>query len=126
MEIYNSGTNVVSLDGWSLTDQYTNLTRWPFPSGTTINPGQFLLVWLDGQSNQSVAGALHAGFRVPPDTGSLALVFPLNSRPTVLDYLNYAALPADRSLGRFPDGQAGQPQIFYFTTPGATTSTSGS
>ena len=119
-EIYNSGTNTVSLNDWFLTDNFTNLTRWAFPPNTTISPGQMLVVWLDGQPDQTAPDALHAGIRVPPDTGSLALIFPLNSRPTVLDYVNYAAVPSDRSFGLFPDGRPGPRQVFYFTTPGAT------
>jgi hypothetical protein len=118
VELYNSGTNAVNLNGWFLTDNYTNLTHWAFPSNTAINPGGFLIVWLDGQPNQTTANALHTSFRVPTGTGSLALVFPINSQPTVLDYVNYAALPADRSFGLYPDGQTSARQIFYITTPG--------
>jgi len=122
VELYNSGTNTVILNGWFLTDSYANLTRWPFPENTAINPGEFLIVWLDGQPNQTTAGALHTTFRIPTGTGTLALIFPLNSQPTVLDYVNYAALPADRSYGPYPDGRATPRQVFYFTTPGGTNS----
>ena len=48
------------------------------------------------------------------------MVFPFNSQATVLDYVNYTALPADRSYGSYPDGQASRRQIFYFATPGGT------
>ncbi|PYM12678.1 MAG: hypothetical protein DME18_10795, partial [Verrucomicrobia bacterium] len=120
MEIYNSGTNTVSLNGWYLTDNYTNLTRWAFPANAMISPGQFLLVWLDGQPQQTTVDALHTSFGISPDTGSLALVFPLNSQPTVLDNVNYSAIPADRSYGLFPDAQPGRREVFYFSTPGGT------
>jgi len=120
VELYNSGTNTVNLNGWFLTDSFTNLTRWAFPADTAINPGEYLIVWLDGQPNQTTASAPHTTFRIPTGTGSLALVFPFNSQATVLDYVNYAALPADRSYGLYPDGNASPRQIFYFTTPGGT------
>ena len=120
MELYNSGTNAVNLTGWFLTDNYTNLTRWAFPANTIINPQQFLVVWLDGQPSQTTASAPHTAFRAPSGTGSLALVFPFNSQPAVLDYVDYAELPADRSYGFYPDGKPGPRQIFYFTTPGGT------
>jgi hypothetical protein len=120
VELYNAGTNTVSLNGWHLSDNYTNLPLWPFPPGTSISPGGFLLVWLDGEPGESTAGALHANFRLSPTNGSLALVFPLESKPTVLDYLNYRLTPADQSVGFHPDGDAGPRQTFYFPTPGAT------
>jgi hypothetical protein len=69
VELYNSGSTALALDGFYLSDSYTNLTRWAFPAGTTINPGQFRLVWLDAQPAQTGAGELHASFRIPPKTG---------------------------------------------------------
>ena len=32
IELYNSDTNVISLNGYFLSDNFTNLGRWPFPS----------------------------------------------------------------------------------------------
>ncbi len=118
MELYNSGTSPVSLDGWDLADNYTNLARWPFPTNATIAPGQFLVVWADGDAAQSTASEWHTSFRLPPENGSIALVFPMNGQPTVLDYANYRNT-SGRSLGFYPDGQAGRRQSFYSPTPGA-------
>lgn len=120
IELYNTGTTTVSLNGWYLSDSYTNLPRWPFPANASIGPGQFLLVWLDGEPGESTAGALHASFRISPTNGSVALVFPQNSKPTILDYLNYDLTTADRSIGFHPDGEAGPRQTFFFPTPGGT------
>jgi hypothetical protein len=126
VEIYNAGTESVSLNGWHLSDNYTNLARWAFPPGAGIGPGQFLLVWLDGEPgeagglDEAGAGALHANFRISPTNGSVALVFPLHATPTVLDYLNYHLPAADQSLGFHPDGEPGPRQTFFFPTPGAT------
>ena len=120
VELYNAGTNTVSLSGWYLSDSYTNLPRWAFPANVSISPGQFLLVWLDGEPGESTVSDLHTSFRISPTNGSLALVFPLNSTPTILDYLNYDLAQPDRSLGFHPDGEAGPRQTFFVPTPGAT------
>jgi hypothetical protein len=120
VEIYNAGTNTISLDGWHLSDNYTNLPLWAFPPDASIGPGQFLLVWLDGEPGETTAGALHASFRISPTNGSVALAFPLNSRPAVLDYINYNLAASDRSVGFHPDGEPGPREIFFFPTPGAT------
>lgn len=118
-EFYNSGDTAISLAGWHLTDNFSNLSRWAFPQGATIGPKQFLLVWLDGAAEQSTAAVPRASFRIPTANGSLALVFPFGGQPTVLDYLNYTTPGADRSLGFYPDGQAGPRQSFFNATPGA-------
>lgn len=120
VELFNSGTTPVGLDGWHLTDNFTNLIKWAFPAGVAIGAGQHLLVWLDGEPGETTAGSLHASFRIPPDTGSVALVFPFNSQPTVLDYVTYTQAVPDRSIGLHPDGQPGRRETFFFTTPGGT------
>jgi hypothetical protein len=119
VEIYNGESGTVDLDGFYLTDTFTDLTRWAFPAGTTVAAGQTLLVWLDGEAAESTANELHASFRLPPDAGSLALVEIINAQPTVVDYLTYELIPADRSYGSFPDGQSAQRQVLYNATPGA-------
>ena len=48
IELHNSGTNAVNLDGWYLTDNGNNLTKWRFPA-TNINAGAFLIVFADGK-----------------------------------------------------------------------------
>ncbi|MGC8887034.1 MAG: lamin tail domain-containing protein, partial [Verrucomicrobiia bacterium] len=120
VELYNSDTNAIDLSSFYLTDDYSNLTKWTFPSGTVINPGQFMVVWLDGQESQSTNANLHASFRISPSTGSIALVMPIYGEYKVLDYLNYTALLPDQSYGDGPDGQHFYRQKFYYPTPGST------
>ncbi|MBL9167603.1 MAG: lamin tail domain-containing protein [Verrucomicrobiales bacterium] len=119
LELYNSGSSAISLKGWHLTDSYTDLTRWAFPTNTILNPGQFLIVWLDAEPEESTPSSPHASFRPSPESGSLALVFPLQGQPAVLDYLNYQGIRADASIGYHPDGQTGPRRSFFFPTPGS-------
>jgi hypothetical protein len=116
IELYNAGTAAVNLDGWYLSDSVTNLTRWAFPSTATIQPGQRLIVWLDAQIGNS---QLHASFRAAAQTGTIALVAPFDGAPTVIDSVNYAGVPNDRSIGRYPDGDNTGFELFYNSTPGA-------
>jgi hypothetical protein len=123
VELYNSGNTTLTLDGFHLSDSYTNLTRWAFPTGTTIGPGAFRIVWLDAQPAQTGAGELHASFRIPSEHGSIALVQVANNRTSIVDYLNYNILGADRSYGAYPDGTPTKRTKFYIPTPGASNST---
>jgi hypothetical protein len=118
IELYNPGNATVFLNGFYLTDDFGNLTKWPFPAGASIAPGQRLVVWLDGELAETSGGELHANFRPAPAAGSVALVGRFNNVPSVLDYLTYESLPAGFSFGAFPEGQAIWREYFYKATPG--------
>ena len=127
IELYNPSTNSVSLRGLYLANNYTDLAQWPFPTNAVIGARQFLVVFADGLTNLSTTNELHAGFVLPTTSGSLALSrFATNAQAQVLDYLDYANLPANCSYGSFPDGQSFVRQVFYQPTPGATNTGSGS
>jgi hypothetical protein len=118
IELYNPSTNEVSLNGLYLADNYTNLGQWPFPSEALISPGQFLVIFADGQTNLSTSTELHASFLLPAAGGSLALSRFTNGEYQVLDYLNDTNVPPDYSYGSFPDGQSFARQVFFQPTPG--------
>lgn len=119
IELYNAGSKLIDLTGLYLTDSYTNLLRWSFPSNTVMREGQYLLIWADGESNQTSAAELHANFRLIPSTGEVALVRMDLGQPTVLDYIDYANLAPGQSLGYSPDGTPGKRRIFMPPTPAA-------
>src|SRR5204863_3382624 len=73
IELYNSGTNAISLDGYALANNYSNLNQWAFPNGTIINPGEFKVLFADGQPGQSSGTELHTSFRLDATNGSIVL-----------------------------------------------------
>lgn len=123
VELYNGGSNVLSLDGYYLSDSYTNLTNWAFPAGTTIAPGH-KIVWLDGHAGETAGDEIHTSFAIGNPSGSIALsrLIPEQEQPQIVDYLNYNGLAPDLSYGDLPDGQPFTRQVFYGPTP-ATTNT---
>jgi hypothetical protein len=118
IELYNTSTNTVSLDGLYLTDTYTNYTKWPFPPGSSIGPTQFLVIFCDGETGETSGSEYHTSFRLTAASGSVALSRLYTNAPQVLDYVNYAGLHSDRSYGSFPDGQPFDRQEFIYLTPG--------
>jgi hypothetical protein len=110
----------VPVDGLYLSANYTNLTAWAFPAGSSINPKAFKIIFADGQATLSRPTELHANFVLPKESGSLALSRLYNGQPQVLDFINYEALPSNHSYGSFVDGQSFKRQQFYFATPGGT------
>jgi hypothetical protein len=120
LELYNPTTNTVSLSGLYLANSYSNLTAWVFPAGAAINPGQFKVIFADGQTNLSTLSELHTSFILPSGAGSLALSRWYNSQPQVLDYITYTNLTPNHSYGSWPDGQSFVRLEFFFPTPGGT------
>ncbi len=120
IELYNPGAAALSLNGYFLSDTYTNLGKWAFPSNAVVPAGGFLLVWCDGQTNQTVAGAPHANFRLASGAGQVALSRTVNSAIQIVDYLTYTNLPSNWSYGDLPDAQPFYRGTMFHYTPGAT------
>ncbi len=120
IELFNPGTNSVSLNGLYLSDNYTNFNQWPFLTGAVIRPGQFLVIFADGQTNLSTTNELHTSFTLAALSGSLALSRFDSGSYQVLDYINYTNLLPGYSYGSFPDGQSFVRQVFAHATPGGT------
>jgi Lamin Tail Domain/CotH kinase protein/Putative Ig domain len=118
VELYNGSSADLNISGYFLADNYTNLTQWAFPTGTVIGPGQFLLVWLDGELQESSPAELHAGFRAAPAVGSVVLSRG-QSLDKVVDYLNYSVPVMGRSYGSFPDGAVSGRRLLAIPTPAA-------
>ena len=75
VEIYNPGTDSVSLLDWCLTDSASNLTKWRFPD-VTLGAKEFLLVWASNKNRTNPAAPLHTNFALSNGGEYLALVRP--------------------------------------------------
>ena len=75
IEIYNPTNQAFDLEGWYLTDDADNLTRWEFPS-VQIEAGRFKIVFASGKDRDDPDGELHTNFKLSGSDGFLALVEP--------------------------------------------------
>ena len=112
VEILNRAGSVVDFGGLFLSDNPANLTKWEFPAGTTVQPGETVLVWADEDGSQ---GPLHANFKLSGSGEEIFLTAPDGS--TVLDSIQFGEQLDDVSTGRFFDGQSAW-VTFYAPTPG--------
>lgn len=119
VELFNSGTNDLSLDGFYLANNYTNIAQWAFPPGLTVPAGQFRVFFVDGQPQLSTGTFIHASFRLDATNGAIVLSQLTDYGLRITDYINYTNLAANVSYGSYPDGQLFDRQHFYFVTPGA-------
>src|ERR1041385_4552205 len=75
IELQNGTAAPVTLAGWRLTDNPTNLTKWTFPA-TNIPAGGFLIVFASEKNRATTGAQFHTNFQLDNDGGSLALVAP--------------------------------------------------
>ncbi|NIS49811.1 MAG: hypothetical protein GWN94_01635, partial [Phycisphaerae bacterium] len=85
IEIYNPTDTTVSLDGWYLTDSDVILTKWPFPDGNQLDPGEFMIIFASQKTYAEnplnypyldPAGYYHTNFELNKAGDYLALVAP--------------------------------------------------
>ena len=60
IELYNKSDNAIPLDGYYLSDDGKDLTKWAFPD-IAIPASDYLIIWTDGDETQS---GLHANFKL--------------------------------------------------------------
>ncbi len=107
VELYNHGSQPVSLLGYYLSDRFDDPAKWAFPD-VTIAPGAYLIVFLSGRA--STATELHASFSVSDtDDGCIlyrAETFAADRIPVAADWKENV------SIGRAADGS-----LVYYAYP---------
>ena len=101
IEVYNDSAESVDYGRIQLIDE--NDLPWIGPAGTSLDPGQFLLVYADG----SLAGGVHAPFSLDGDGDSIVLK--VDGYP--VDRIATGDFIEDASWARFPDGGTWAPTI---------------
>ena len=100
LEIYNPGADTVNLLGLHLSDNFNSPTKWELPD-TILFPGEYLLIWTDGQDEQ---GPLHAGFRLAGGGEEIGIFGSYEAGYSPIDTLSFGPQSTDISFGRYPDG----------------------
>jgi len=98
IELYNTSNTEVSLSGWVLSDNPDNLTKWDFPTNTSIPAFGYIIIWADEDSSQ---GPLHANFKLSAAGEQLLLIN--NTGNTVQD-ISFGQQEADKGYARSPNG----------------------
>jgi hypothetical protein len=110
VEFFSTANTARDLSQHWLSDNDALPHRWRIPDGTSLAPGAFLIVFLDGEPFE---GSLHAAFRFTG--GTLTLRAPDDA---VVDVLTVGTPDADVSVGRAPDGSENVTTL-ALPTPGA-------
>ena len=122
IELYNVGTEDVSLAGYGLSDDETEPYLWVLPD-VSLPPRGYLLIWCSGKDRVTPANPegpeknaqpiSHTNFRL---ASGGERIFLNDQHGAIADELNFPSQSPDHSFGRSPDG-TGEFQYLVFPTP---------
>lgn len=118
LELHNRGPQPVALDGLFLSTNVANLAASGFPAGAVLQPGEFRVVFADGEPMTSTNGDWTAAFTLPKPGGVVLLARAEGNVMRVIDHLAYGTVKPNHSFGAYPDGQAIDRREFSRATPG--------
>lgn len=122
IEIYNASAVPINLNGWFLTDNPTNLTRWRFP-GVVLLPDKYIVVFASAKDRTNDMAHLHTNFRLDARGSYLALVNPATN--VISEFSpGYPKQSTDVSYGRVR-GEPATRGYFQRATPGRPNAISG-
>jgi hypothetical protein len=98
VELYNGNNFSLNLNGYYLSDNENEFTKWTFPN-VTIPANGYLIVWCDTAGNSQTG--LHTTYRLSADQEEVYLTDPTN---TVIDAVHYVNMPSDKGFARVPNG----------------------
>jgi hypothetical protein len=101
IEIYNSSESPVWIDDIYLTDDFDEPLKWKIDGPHKMQPGSFLIIWMDGQSLQ---GVFHAPFKLKFEGEQVAITQIIGSEIVWIDSISYGPVPLNTTLGRINDG----------------------
>ena len=118
IELFNAGQEAIDIGGLYITDKLTIPDLWKipesYPDSTTLQSGDFLILWADDQPEQ---GILHIGLKIDKDGEEIGLFQELEEDMILLDSVSFSLVDSDRSFARYPDATGGW-MIFDHPTPG--------
>ncbi|WP_452229398.1 CotH kinase family protein [Lacinutrix sp. MEBiC02404] len=98
LELYNNSDETLSLDNLYLSDDADDLLVWPFPSGLTIAPDSYLIVWCDKDDDQT---GLHADVKFSSGGESAILSY---ANGILIENITFGAQTDDMGYARVPNG----------------------
>ena len=84
IEVSNVSSVAVNTAGWSLTDDFGDLTKWRLPT-FELAPSESLVVFASAKDRRDPSGELHTNFRLSDRGEALALVSPAQTVATRYD-----------------------------------------
>ncbi len=98
VELFNNTNQLISLEGYHLSDDSNQPDKWTFPAGAQIEAQGYLVIWLDKDDGQQ---GLHANFKLSAGGEALYLYAPDGN---LIDGVEFGPQSTDLSYARCPNG----------------------
>jgi hypothetical protein len=98
VELYNGGNTSINLEGFYLSDNENDLTKWIFPN-TVIQANDYKIIWCDTAGSSQTG--LHTTYRLSADQEEVYLTDPSG---VVVDAVHFVNMPTDVAYARVPNG----------------------
>lgn len=108
IELHNPTSSTLNLEGWQLTDDRSELSKWTFPA-TTVPPDAYLVIFASGKNRTAADSELHTNFKLSAEGESLILVSPDGVSSSSFEFpsqvadFSYGATPANNTLTLISD-----------------------
>lgn len=102
IELYNAGSESISLAGKFLSDERNNPSKFALPN-VEIEEGSFLTIWADEDQEQ---GEFHANFRLNNNGERIQLSIENNGEYLPIDVMDFQVQTSGNSFGHFPNGSS--------------------
>ncbi|UCE98886.1 MAG: lamin tail domain-containing protein, partial [Planctomycetota bacterium] len=102
IELYYDGSAPLGLYDMSISDNPDNPRKFVFPFGTTLNPGEYLVLYAD--DNMSQLG-IHLGFKLDADGEGVYLYDTRANDSNLIDSVEFGMQLGDLSIGRVANGR---------------------
>ncbi len=100
VEIYNATDQTVDLEGWRLTDDLEDKTKWVFPAGTLLAAYDHVVVWCDSDVDEE---GLHTSWELDKAGEQIGLSASGTYGGVLVDAIEYDSQATDISMARMPD-----------------------
>lgn len=93
IEIYNAGSERIDLSNYALSDNEEKLSKWFFPQGAFIDPGQYYVVFCSGKDRAGTeTGFPHTNFGLSAEGETVTIS---NALGQLVDRVQYDNIPVD-------------------------------
>lgn len=106
IELYNTSENTLFLGGLFLSDESSNLSKWPLPNDQ-LTKDSYLIIWADNEEHQ---GPNHASFKLSSEGET---IFLSDADHVIIDSISFPIQFENISYARSPNGTG----TFSFFSP---------
>jgi hypothetical protein len=120
IELYNSGSAAINLQGYYLADHSYDLLRWQFPS-VNIPAGGYQIIYISGKKT-GASNEVHCDISLNSTNTPWQGIYISDPSGNMIDHYDFVPMGVDISYGRSPDGSSSF-AFFDQPTPGAANTT---